>query len=352
MRVLLYFLAFLSIENTICYGQQKEVYKIHTIAFYNLENLFDHLDDPITFDNDRTPTGKDHWTAENYHAKLKNMARVIAEIGRDVTGTAPVIFGVCEIENRTVLEELLNQEPLINYNYGIVHFDSPDRRGIDVALLYQKKIFTPTHYKVLPLLIYDDNDTSKRIYTRDQLVVSGMLDGEQIHIIVNHWPSRSGGEARSRPKRIKAATLNRRIIDSLFSDNPYAKIITMGDLNDDPISPSVKKVLKTERKQNKVPLKGLYNPMEEMYKLGLGTLAWRDNWNLFDQIIVSEAFLKKDYTTYQFYKAGIYNQAYLIASTGPYAGYPFRSFTDGGFTGGFSDHFPVYIYLIKNANSP
>ncbi len=329
------------------FAQSEKTYKVNTIAFYNLENLFDYEDDPITFDDDRTPDGRDHWTKEIYEAKLKNMAKVISEIGLDVTGTAPAIIGVCEIENRRVLEDLVNQDPLVQKDYGIVHFDSPDRRGIDVALLYQKKVFTPTHYGKHELKIYDNNDETKRIYTRDQLLVSGMLDGEKIHLIVNHWPSRSGGEARSRPKRIKAAKLNKQIIDSLLSDDPYAKIITMGDFNDDPTSPSIKEVLKAEKKREKVGLKELYNPMEEMYKKGLGTLAWRDGWNLFDQMIISSELLKKDYSSYRFYKSGIFNKTYLANPRGRYQGYPYRSFADGGYTGGYSDHFPVYIYLIK-----
>jgi exonuclease III len=328
-------------------AQEKKSYKVNTVAFYNVENLFDYENDPITFDDDRTPDGKDRWTKEIYEAKLKNMAKVISEIGRDVTGTAPALIGVCETENRRVLEDLVNQESLLQTDYGIVQFDSPDRRGIDVALLYQKKLFTPTTTKAVPLYIYDDNDKSKRIYTRDQLVVSGMLDGEKITVIVNHWPSRSGGEARSRSKRIKAAKLNRSIIDSIFSEDPYAKIITMGDFNDDPTNESVKKHLKAKENREDVKIKELYNPMEEMFSKGLGTLAYRDGWNLFDQMIVSAELLKKDFTSYRFYKPGIYNKTYLANPRGRYKGYPYRSFADGGYTGGYSDHFPVYLYLIK-----
>lgn len=328
-------------------AQEKTTYKVQTIAFYNLENLFDFEDDPLTFDDDRTPDGKDHWTEDLYNAKVKNMAKVISEIGADVTGTTPTIIGVCEIENRKVLEDLVNQEPLLKKEYGIIQFDSPDRRGIDVALLYQKRLFTPTHYKAVPLYIYAENDLTKRIYTRDQLIVSGMLDGEKIHVIVNHWPSRSGGEARSRPKRIKAAQLNKHIIDSVFVEDPYAKIITMGDLNDDPTSPSVKEYLKTIDSKEDLQLKQLYNPMEAMFKKGLGTLAWRDGWNLFDQMILSTELLKNDYSSYRFYKAGIYNKSYLANSRGRYKGYPYRSFGNGTFTGGYSDHFPVFLYLIK-----
>tara|TARA_R110000772_G_scaffold236798_1_gene348650 strand:+ start:303 stop:1349 length:1047 start_codon:yes stop_codon:yes gene_type:complete len=334
----------------ILIAQEKKSYKINTIAFYNLENLFDYEDDPLTFDNDRTPDGKDHWTEEIYHAKLKNMAKVMAEIGSDVAGTTPAIIAVCEIENRRVLEDLLNQEPLLHKDYGIIQFDSPDRRGIDVGLLYRKKLFTPTNFEAHELLIYNDNDVSKRIFTRDQLLVSGMLDGEKIHIIVNHWPSRRGGEARSRPKRIKAAKLNKRIIDSLFSIDPYAKIITMGDLNDDPLSSSVKDILKTQKNRGSLKMKELFNPMEDMFRKGLGTLAWRDGWNLFDQIIISSELMKKEYSSYRFYKAGIYNKSYLANSRGSYKGYPYRSFGNGAFTGGYSDHFPVFVYLIKEMN--
>jgi len=337
----------LTLSITVSFGQNTKTFKINTIAFYNVENLFDFEDDPLTFDDDRTPDGKDHWTEEIYNAKLKNMAAVISEIGKDITGTTPAIIGLCEIENRRVLEDLLNQNSLLKEDYGIIQFDSPDRRGIDVALLYRKNIFIPTNYKAQELLIYDNNDSSKRIFTRDQLVVSGMLDGEKIHFIVNHWPSRRGGEERSRHKRIKAAKLNKQIIDSLFSEDPYAKIITMGDFNDDPTNSSIKEHLKAKRKKEDLKLKELYNPMEEMSRKGLGTLAYRDQWNLFDQMIISTELTKKDFTSYRYYKAEVFNKTYLINSKGRYKGYPYRSFVGEGFTGGYSDHFPVYLYLIK-----
>jgi len=346
VKVLKYFIFLFLVGNSCAHSQEEKEYNINTIAFYNLENLFDYENDPITFDDDRTPEGKDHWTQEIYEAKLANMAKVISEIGEDVTGTSPALIGVSEIENRRVLEDLLNQKPLVQKDYGIVHFDSPDRRGIDVGLIYQKKLFTPTHYKAYELIIYDDQDRSKRVYTRDQLLVSGMFDGEKIHIIVNHWPSRSGGEERSRPKRISAAELNNHIMDSLFGEDPYAKIITMGDFNDDPTNPSIKEVLSAKDHREDMKMKDLYNPMEAMFKKGLGTLAYRDGWNLFDQIIISTELTKRDYSSYRFYKAGIFNKNYLVTPRGQYKGYPFRSFVNS-YTGGYSDHFPVFIYLIK-----
>ncbi|WP_405208946.1 endonuclease/exonuclease/phosphatase family protein [Aquimarina sp. LLG6339-5] len=334
----------------VIFSQEKKTYKVNTIAFYNVENLFDTEDDPITYDDDRTPNGKDHWTEDIYKDKLKNMAKVISEIGADVTKNAPAIIGVAEIENRKVLEDLANEPVLLPKDYGIVQFDSPDRRGIDVALLYQKALFRPINTSKHELLIYSSNDPTKRVYTRDQLLVSGYLDGDLIHVIVNHWPSRSGGEARSRSKREKAAELNKKIIDSLFDIDPYAKVITMGDLNDDPDNSSVKKVLAAKAEKEDVKLKGLYNPMYNMSKKGIGSLAWRDSWNLFDQIIISKGLLDKDYSSYKYYKAGVYNKNYLANPRGRYKGYPYRSFANGAYTGGYSDHFPVYVYLIKENN--
>ncbi|GGW58229.1 hypothetical protein DFQ11_101881 [Winogradskyella epiphytica] len=340
--IILFFLAFISIS-----AQEKKKYKIHTVAFYNLENLFDTINDPLKYD-EASPIMEMNASirGEVYEKKVKNMARVIADIGADDTKNSPVILGVSEVENRDVLEDLVNDPQLLKKDYGIIHYDSPDKRGIDVALLYQKAFFKPITTSSHELLIYDDL-SRKRVYTRDQLLVSGELDGELIHVIVNHWPSRSGGEARSRSKRVGAAKLNKRIIDSLQSIDPYAKIFTMGDFNDNPTNESIKGVLKAERKENKVGLKGVFNPYENMFKQGLGSNAYRDAWSLFDQILFTQPLLEKDYSSFRFYKAGIFNKPYLTNKQGKYRGYPFRSFDFGGFTEGFSDHFPVYVYLIK-----
>lgn len=328
------------------WSQETKRFKIHTIAFYNLENLFDTINDPTKFDEASPIMEMNTGRSEVYKRKVHNMARVIADIGKDGAGNAPAILGVAEIENYSVMADVVNDPLLLRFDYGIIHFDSPDNRGIDVGLIYQKSIFQPIHISSHPLYIYDDI-TRKRVYTRDQLLVSGNLEGDLIHVIVNHWPSRSGGEERSRSKRIGAAKLNKWIIDSLQISDPYAKIITMGDLNDDPINISVKEILLAKAEKKDVKFKGLYNPYENFYKSGLGTNAYRDAWSLFDQIMLTQPFLEKDYSSFQFYKAFIYNKNYLTTKRGRWKGYPFRSFADGGFTGGFSDHFPVYIYLIK-----
>ena len=319
---------------------------VRTIAFYNVENLFDTINDPTTFDDGRTPEGKYRWTPERYRDKLSRIARVISEIGAEVSGASPDIIGLCEVENYEVVNDLVNKTRLSAENYGIIHFDSPDERGIDAALLYKKDVFTPTSFKNYPLYLYKDN--GHRDYTRDQLLVSGLLDGEEIHFIVNHWPSRSGGEARSRPRREAAAALNKKIIAQIKAINPKAKIISMGDLNDGPSDSSLKKVLETKGKRKNLEESDLYNPMEAMAKKGYGSLAHGDSWNLFDQLFFTAALLE-DHNPggYRYWKAGIFNKRYLMTASGRYKGYPFRSYAGGSYTGGYSDHFPVYLYLIK-----
>lgn len=328
--------------------KKEKRFKIHTVAFYNLENLFDAVNDTTKLDEASPIMEMNANREEVYLKKVHNMARVIADIGSDVTGNSPAVIGVCEVENRQVLVDVVNDPLLIGRDYGIIHYESPDARGIDVALLYQKKLFSPITHSSHEVKIYDDK-TRKRKQTRDQLLVSGELDGEVIHIIVNHWPSRSGGEARSRPKRVAAAKVSKRVVDSLQSIDPYAKIFVMGDLNDDPTNDSVKKVLEAKNEKEDVGLKGIYNPYENMFKKnGFGTTAYRDAWSLFDQIMFTKPLIEKDdYSSFRFYKAGIYNKQYLTNPRGRWKGYPFRSFADGGFTNGFSDHFPVYVYLIR-----
>jgi exonuclease III len=330
-------------------AQEKKTYKIHTIAFYNLENLFDTIDDPTKFDEASPMMELNTGREDAYSKKIKNMAKVIADIGHDITNNSPAIIGVSEVENREVLKDLINDSLLIDKDYGIVHYHSPDARGIDVALLYQKKLFTPISTSSHELRIYDDI-SKKRVYTRDQLLVSGNLEDDPIHVIVNHWPSRSGGEARSRPKRVAAAKLTKHLVDSLQVIDPYAKVFIMGDLNDDPTNSSVKDELKAQKNRNNVGLKGIYNPYETMFKDGLGTTAYRDAWSLFDQILVTKPLLEKDFSSFRYYKAGIFNNYYLITKNGQYKGYPFRSWSNGRFSGGYSDHFPVYVYVIKEVD--
>ncbi len=331
---------------TIGQAQEERKFKIHTVAFYNVENLFDTINDPNKYD-EASPIMKLKTNLEGvYKKKVQNMAKVISQIGSEGSKNSPAIIGLSEVENRSVVEDLANDPALLSKDYGIIHFDSPDERGIDVALMYQKTLFSPLSSSTHELKLMDDSK-DKRDYTRDQLLVSGYLEGDLIHVIVNHWPSRSGGEAKSRSKRMAAATLNKRLIDSLQSNDPYAKIFTMGDLNDNPDNDSVKKVLEAEGDKSLVGFKGIYNPMEAIYRKGIGTNAYKGVWFLFDQILVSKPLLDDDYSSFRFYKAGIFNAPYLINKKGKYKGYPYRSFTYSGFIGGYSDHLPVYVHVIK-----
>ena len=335
--------------STAIQGQNKRKFKVHTIAFYNVENLFDSINDPNKYDEASPIIELKYDRGGVYKKKVKNMAQVISQIGADVSRNTPAIIGLSEVENKGVVEDLANDAALVSKDYGIVHYDSPDERGIDVALMYQKALFTPVSTSTHELILFN-TEKDKRDYTRDQLLVSGYLEGDLIHLIVNHWPSRSGGEAKSRSKRIAGATLNKRLIDSLQAIDPYAKILTMGDFNDNPTNASMKKVLKAKKDKNSVGLKNLYNPMEGFFKDGLGSNAYRDAWSLFDQILVSQSLLEKEFSSFRFYKAGIFNQQFLISKKGRWKGYPFRSFSYGGFTGGYSDHFPVYVHVIKQVD--
>jgi predicted extracellular nuclease len=326
---------------------QTNRYQIRTVAFYNLENLFDTENDSLTYDDDRTPDGRDRWTTRRYRDKIEKLSRSISGIGKELTGTPPDLIGLCEAENRQVLADLIQHPNLLDGNYGLIHFDSPDERGIDVALLYKKNCFSPVAFSSHRLLVFNEDD--ERDYTRDPLVVSGLLDGEMIHLIVNHWPSRSGGQERSDPYRKAAAALNSTILDSLGKVSRDPKIIIMGDFNDNPTDDSLKKILNAKGDTSALEKGMLYNPMENMYKKGAGSLAYRDAWNLFDQVLLNAFLVKDSAGYYRFWKAGIYNPGFLRSKSGRFRGYPARTYSGGRYTNGYSDHYPVYIYLIREA---
>ena len=323
--------------------ENKRNFKIHTVAFYNLENLFDTIND-VNKNDEASPIMEIRFNrGKIYREKVSNMAEVISQIGFEVTKRPPSILGICEVENRTVVEDLISDKKLGKFNYGIVHYESPDDRGIDVGLIYNKDVFKVKNSSSHDVFI-TGNNSSKRRNTRDQLVVSGYLDGELMHFIVNHWPSRGADET----KRIAAAEVNNFIIDSLRNKYESPKIITMGDFNDDPFDKSIKKILGAKKNISDVKINDMYNPFETiLVDEGVGSNAYRDKWQLFDQIILSKPFLDKNYKDYQLYKAGVFNKSFLINKKGKFKGYPFRSFSYGTFTGGYSDHLPPYIYLLK-----
>jgi hypothetical protein len=316
------------------------------IAFYNLENLFDTIDTPGVLDEEFTPGGPNKWTGSRYLEKLDNMALAISRIGEDDGWSGgPAVLGVAEIENRQVLEDLAAHPLLKESNYQIVHYDSPDLRGVDVALMYRPRFFRVTGSASPSLALTDES--GEPVFTRDQLVVSGVFDGEPMHFIVCHWPSRSGGEVTSRPRRNAAAALSRRLVDSLMAEDSNAKVFVMGDLNDDPVDESLQKYLRASGKPDRLRNGELYNAMFPLFRKGVGSLYYRDGMNLFDQIIMTPSLLGNDYSSYKLAQARVFNSTFLVQKDGQYKGYPLRSFVGTVWQGGYSDHFPVYVIIVR-----
>ncbi len=327
---------------------QKSNYHASLIGFYNLENLYDTINNPIVDDEEFLPNSERHYNTRIFLDKIGKLSSVIAQIGTDINPDGLSLLGVAEIENDTVLNALISHPNLKNRKLKFVHYDSPDKRGIDVGLLYNPKYFTPIYSKALFVTLPGGSKDS--YFTRDVLYVKGIMDGDTVHVFVNHWPSRSGGEERSIPARAAAAGVNKRVVDSLMAINPKSKVIVMGDLNDDPTSPSMTKTLGTKGKLSEVKESGIYNPWVDFYKKGIGTIAYQDAWGLFDQVVISGAWLDKEQKGYYFYKANIFNHEFLVQQTGKYKGYPKRTWDGTTYNYGYSDHFPVYVTLLKKVN--
>jgi len=343
MKQLFFFLLLLPLT---AFAQQGSDYKVASIGFYNLENLFDTLDTPTTNDADFLPGGRLLWNTEKYISKQHNMAKVISQLGTELSPDGVALLGVAEIENSKVLEDLAAQPELKSRNYKIVHHESPDERGVDVAFMYQPKYFVPLGSKAMPVVLTDPK-TGDKDYTRDILYVAGTFDGEPIHVMVGHWPSRRGGEAGSAWMRAAAAQVCKNLADSLKKTDPNVKIVIMGDLNDDPDNKSLTEVLKARRSADELRADELYNPMYDQFKSGNGTLAYKDSWNLFDQMIVSKGFVNKKTGGWQLYKAMVFRQPWLLQTEGAFRGYPFRTFVGDIFINGYSDHLPVFLYFLK-----
>lgn len=327
---------------------QKNSFHPSLIGFYNLENFYDTVDNTLVNDEEFLPNSERHYNTHVFLDKVSKLASVISQIGTDVNPDGLALLGVAEIENDTVLYTLIGHKDLKNRNLKIVHYNSPDVRGIDVGLIYNPKYFTPLYSA--PLFVKLPGGSKDSYFTRDVLYVKGLMDGDTIHVMVNHWPSRSGGEERSIPARAAAAGVARRVVDSLMALNPKSKVVIMGDLNDDPISPSLTKVLRAKGDISDVKESGLYNPWYDFYKRGIGTIAYQDAWGLFDQIVISQAWLDKEQKGYFFYRANIFNKEFLLQHTGKYKGYPKRTWDGTTYNYGYSDHLPVFITLLKKVN--
>ncbi len=313
-------------------GQQK-----FSVAFYNLENLFDTIHDSGKDDYEFLPNGDYHWTGKRYEAKLKNMARVLGDLSRDKVSNGPAVIGVAEVENDRVLVDLTSQKPISNYKF--VHYEGPDKRGIDCALLYDPKQFSVKKTKLVLSMPYQGDTVH---LTRGFLIVDGLLGGEHICFVVNHWPSR-GAES---PVRVHAAEQVKALKDSLLREDKNLKLIVMGDLNDDPMDMSLK-ALGTYKFPDQVKKGDFYNPWwQTLEDKGVGTLLYKGKWNLFDQILISKSLLEaKKGLVYE--SNEVFNREYLIQQDGNYKGSPLRTFGGRSWLNGYSDHLPTIVYLEK-----
>lgn len=324
--------------------------KPYMVVFYNLENFFDTINDPETRDDEFTPDGSRKWNTVKYNKKLNNMERVLFDIA-SVQKTYPAVIGVSEVETRGVLEDIVSTPKLAPANYRIVHYDSPDRRGIDVGFLYRPDIFKLEGSAEIPFKM----PGQPNFLTRGFVTMWGTIDDEPFFFLVSHWPSRLGGKEASSPKREAAGRAIRMIKDSVLKNNPSTKVVIMGDLNDDATDKSIvdPDCLGAKAKVKDLQTGDFYNPFIDVLKAGMGTLAYQDSWNLFDNIIVSENLVndkeglrlkKSDGSKYNGY---IFRRPYMVQQSGQYRGYPLRTFVGTNFQDGFSDHFPVYIYIGK-----
>ena len=323
--------------------------KPYKVVFYNLENLFDTINDPNKNDEEYLPEGARKWTTYRYNQKLANMSRVLFDIAAE-DRNFPTVIGVSEIENRLVLEDLLATPKLAKTNYRIVHYDSPDRRGVDCAFYYR-----PDQFKLEGSEAHKISFPGKpNFLTRDLVAMWGKIEGETFYFIVSHWPSRLGGKERSQHSRDFVAAKCKHICDSVRTVNPATKVVIMGDFNDDATDASVTDVLGAKGNLKKLQPNDMYNPFYSMLKAGYGTLAYRDAWNLFDNIVMSENLatgstgaLKVQKKEGAKFYGNIFTRSYMVQQEGQYKNYPLRSFVGSNFQNGYSDHFPVYIYISK-----
>ena len=321
--------------------------KPYMVAFWNFENLFDIYNDPETHDDEFTPEGIKKWNETKYQKKLYNLERVIFDMAA-INKEYPIVLGVSEIENRSVLEDLVSQPKLKGAKYRICHFDSPDARGVDVAFLYRADVFKLEGSDNIKLNVPE----LPNFRTRDLVVMWGTIEGEPFYFLVSHWPSRLGGKEASQFKRDACAKQIREIKDSLLQANPATKVVVMGDFNDDATDASLVKVMGAKGKVKELNTGDFFNPYVQMLKAGLGTLAYQDSWNLFDNICVTENLVNGTYGKLRLIKGkkfygNIFTRPYMLQQEGQYKGYPLRTFVTNNFQNGFSDHFPVYIYIGK-----
>lgn len=312
------------------------------LAFYNVENLFDTIDDPTINDESYLPDSKTPWNTQRYEHKLDNIAKVIASI--DSSGF-PTLVGLSEVENEQVLHDLVANPRIKQAGYSILHKDSPDERGIDVALLYQDKLFHLVKTNYIRFTFPWDPENK----TRDILYTKGVVgNNDTLHVFINHWVSRWGGQEATEPARRYIGKTIGFITDSIFSRQPDANIVIAGDLNDNPTDKSVLADLGAVGVNGSAKGKTLYNLSYNIYKEGQGSLYYK-GWDMFDQIIVSSALLKgsngiqleSEEQTVVKYDWMLYHP-----KNGPAR--PNRTASGGKYFGGYSDHLPVFIEIAVN----
>lgn len=321
-----------------CSEQKKE----YTIAFYNVENLFDTINHPDKWDDDFTPEGKLKFNTERYQDKLNKLSLVLSSID---TLSLPSIVGLCEIENRKVIEDLCNQSALSSGNYGIAHTESPDKRGIDCALIYKKSDFKYIKHEVINIQFPWEPEYT----TRDILHVEGVLGKKDtVHVFVNHWPSRRGGQEKSEKNRVFVAEQLKKAIDKIQTSNADAKIMVMGDFNDEPNNISVSTTLNAGNNQSSTNPSDLYNLVYNMDVKGEGTYNYRGNWNMLDHIIVSSSLINQEKgLTTSYDAARIFNEEWICYKNKQGVLVPSRTYGGPNYYGGFSDHFPVYFKVSE-----
>lgn len=315
--------------------------RVYGVMFYNLENLFDSINNNGKYDFEFSPEGKNRWDGKRYKQKIHNMAYAISRLDSKTTPNGPAIIGVSEVENKSVLLDLVADPQIAERNYQVIHHDSPDRRGIDVSLLYNPKMFRPLRVSNHVLKI----DSMPWFRTRDQMCVVGLLGGKRVAVIVNHWPSRRGGTEQSAYLRKAAAELTRQVSDSLLSIDPNIGIIVMGDLNDSPYDKSLVEVLEARKNIDETKPGQFFNPFWKLLDKGIGSYIYRGKWDLFDQIVVNYNLVNNPDCGLKYINARVCNEEFLKQQEGKYKGYPFRTFSEGAFIGGYSDHFPTEIFL-------
>lgn len=338
-------LLFYSTNSTLA---QEKRFSVYAAGFYNLENLFDTCHDYGKNDHEFLPDGTYKWNKIKYTNKLRNMARVLAEMGTDMLpkSIGCAVIGVSEVENAKTLDDLVAQKPLAERGYKYCHIEGPDRRGVDCAMLYNPKLFKVRDVKLVPFVQELEKDSA--YYTRGFLTVSGTMADEHVTVVVTHLPSRFSGSFYREigGKQLKA------LKDSLIKDDPKVKVLIMGDMNDDPMDPSMAKELGAKREIKEVGNDDMYNPWwNVLAKEGRGTLLYNGSWNLFDQIVLSPGLLckdkKKDYSTLKYFKHQIFTRDYLFQQEGKYKGNPRRTHAGGSWLNGYSDHLPVIVYMVK-----